>query len=129
MTSIKSQSNFTEIVLRHGCSPVNVLYICSEHLFPRTSLEGCFCNISLEQELFTEWTLNFPYRDSNCYFEALPSFKSERQYESDETNLLTLKQTHHPKHEQIQNENKTSKHQSLSVNSQPHTLYVRNLFD
>ena len=47
--------------------------------------------------------------------EALPSFKSEWQYGSDETNSLTFKQTHHPKHEQIQNEHKTSKHQSVSV--------------
>ena len=33
-------SNFIEIKLRHGCSPVNLLYF-SEHLFLRASMEGC----------------------------------------------------------------------------------------
>ena len=39
--SIKLQKNFLEIKLRHGCSPVNLLF--SEHLFIRTPLENCFC--------------------------------------------------------------------------------------
>ena len=38
--STKLQSNLIEITLRYGCFPANV----SEHLFLRTSLEGCFCN-------------------------------------------------------------------------------------
>ena len=37
--SIKVQSNFIEITLRHMCSPVNLLHI---HLFLRTPLDGCF---------------------------------------------------------------------------------------
>ena len=40
--SIKLQSNFNEITLRHGCSTVNLLHI-SEHLFLGTTLDGCFC--------------------------------------------------------------------------------------
>ena len=39
--SIKFQDKFTEITLRHGCSPVNLLHI-SEDIFLRTPLEGCF---------------------------------------------------------------------------------------
>ena len=39
--SIKLQSNFIEITLRHGCSPVNFLHI-SGHFFLRTPLSGCF---------------------------------------------------------------------------------------
>ena len=39
--SIKLQSNFIEIVFRHGCSPVNLLHI-SEHLFLGIPLGGCF---------------------------------------------------------------------------------------
>ena len=35
------QSNFIEITLRHGCSPVNLLHIF-KHLFPRTRLKGYF---------------------------------------------------------------------------------------
>ena len=44
--SIKPLSNFIEITLLHGCSPVNVLHIV-EHLFLRTSLDGCFCILEL----------------------------------------------------------------------------------
>ena len=36
--------NFTEIVLRHGCSPV-ICCIFTEHLFLRASLDGCFCTL------------------------------------------------------------------------------------
>ena len=39
--SINVLCNFIEITLRHGFSLVNLLHI-SEHLFLRTSLEGCF---------------------------------------------------------------------------------------
>ena len=35
----KVASNFTEVTLRHGCSPVNLLHI-SEHLFLRIPLEA-----------------------------------------------------------------------------------------
>ena len=35
----KVGSNFIEVTLRHGCSPVNLLHI-SEHLFLRTPLEA-----------------------------------------------------------------------------------------
>ena len=43
--SIKLQSNFMEITLRHGCSPVNCC-IFSKHVFLRTPLGGCFCILS-----------------------------------------------------------------------------------
>ena len=36
--SIKLQSNFIEIALRHGCSPVNLLHIFRT-LFPRNTSE------------------------------------------------------------------------------------------
>ena len=39
--SKKLQSNFFEIALRYGYSPVNLLHI-SEHLFFRSPLDGCF---------------------------------------------------------------------------------------
>ena len=39
--SIKLQSNFIEITLKHGCSPVNLLLIY-EHLFLRPPIEGSF---------------------------------------------------------------------------------------
>ena len=39
--------NFIEIALRRGCCPVNLLHIFrtpfSNHLFLRTTLDGCFC--------------------------------------------------------------------------------------
>ena len=38
--SIKLQTNFIEITLRHGCSPVNLLHIL-EHFFLGTPLSGC----------------------------------------------------------------------------------------
>ena len=44
--SIKLQSSLFEITLRHGCSPVNLQQF-SEHLFLRTSLDGCFCFFQL----------------------------------------------------------------------------------
>ena len=40
---IKLLSNFIEITLGHGCSPVNLLHIF-RHYFLRTLLEGCFWN-------------------------------------------------------------------------------------
>ena len=40
--SIKLQSNFIEITLRHGCAPVNLRHIFW-YLFLRTSLGGWFC--------------------------------------------------------------------------------------
>ena len=46
--SLKLQSNFTKITLRHGCSPINCIF--SETLFTKTSMEGCL------------WNLNFPFK-------------------------------------------------------------------
>ena len=34
-------TNFIEIALQHGCSPVNLLHIF--RIFLRTPLDGCFC--------------------------------------------------------------------------------------
>ena len=42
--SIKLQSNFIEIALRHGYYPVNFLHIFRPP-FPRTPLGGCFCRV------------------------------------------------------------------------------------
>ena len=42
VTSVKLQSNFIEITLRHGCSPVNLLRIFRTP-FPRKPLGSCFC--------------------------------------------------------------------------------------
>ena len=39
--STPMQSNFIDITLRHGCSPVNLLRF-AEHLFLRTALDSCF---------------------------------------------------------------------------------------
>ena len=41
-TYAEVRSNFTEITLRYGCSPVNLLYIFKTH-FLRTPLDDCFC--------------------------------------------------------------------------------------
>ena len=44
--SIKFQSNFIEIALQHGCSPVNLLYIFRIS-FPKNTSEGlqnCFAS-------------------------------------------------------------------------------------
>ena len=56
--SIKLLSNFIEIALRHGCSPV-ICCIFSKHLFLKTPLEGCFCLIYC---LFVSWRLK-----ANCF--------------------------------------------------------------
>ena len=37
------QSNFIEITLRHGCSPINLLHVF-ETTFIRAPMEGCFYN-------------------------------------------------------------------------------------
>ena len=42
--SIKLQSNFIEIALRHGYYPVNFLHIFRP-TFPRKSLGSCFCRV------------------------------------------------------------------------------------
>ena len=42
--SIKLQSNFIETRLRHGCSPVNLLYIL-EHIFLKGVIHGTICMI------------------------------------------------------------------------------------
>ena len=44
--SIKLQSNFTEIALRHGCSPVNLLHIFITPFPMNTILGGCFIKLS-----------------------------------------------------------------------------------
>ena len=44
--SIKLQSNFTEITLRHGCSPVNLLHIFITPFPMNTILGGCFIKLS-----------------------------------------------------------------------------------
>ena len=40
--SMKLLCNFIEIILQHGCYPVNLLHIFRT-LFKRTAMEGCFC--------------------------------------------------------------------------------------
>ena len=49
--SIKLQSNFIKITLRHGCSPVNLLHIFGTPFPKNTSgwlpLAGCFCILHL----------------------------------------------------------------------------------
>ena len=56
----KLQSNFIEITLRHGCSPVTLLYI-SEHLFLRTPVD--VIQNSLERvEICSKLTIMIPDR-------------------------------------------------------------------
>ena len=56
---------FIEIILPHGCSPVNLLHIFRTS-FPRTPLGGCFCNISiLKQSNTSRLTYAFTYGDNN----------------------------------------------------------------
>ena len=49
----KCESNFIEITLWHGFSPINC-YIFSEHLFPRTPLNGCFWNDYTPHKRFSQ---------------------------------------------------------------------------
>ena len=46
MISIKLQSNFTEITLRHVCSPINLVHIFRTP-FLRTTLGGCIWSIKI----------------------------------------------------------------------------------
>ena len=56
------QSKFTEITLRHGCSPVNLLHVFRTH-FLRTPLGGCFRAVKEQDDninvQFTPELLNF----------------------------------------------------------------------
>ena len=52
--SIKLQSNFIEIALRHGCSPENLLHIF-KHLFLRTPLDGPICCLKFQRMNTHEW--------------------------------------------------------------------------
>ena len=47
--SIKLQSNFIEITLRHGCFPVNLMHILRAPLYKNTYgiMEGCFSRLPL----------------------------------------------------------------------------------
>ena len=47
--SVKLQSNFIEITLRHGCSPLNLLYIFRTP-FTRTPFDGCFWKSILSKQ-------------------------------------------------------------------------------
>ena len=40
------QSNFIEIILRHGCSPVNFLYYIFRTLFPKNTSGGLLLTFS-----------------------------------------------------------------------------------
>ena len=55
--SIKFQSNFIEITLRHGCSPINVLYIFRAHF-----LENTYGGLLLPNEF------SFESRGSVCIY-------------------------------------------------------------
>ena len=60
--SIKLQSIFTEIIFRHGYSPVNLLF--SEHLFLRTFLDGCFWVTEIDKTKLssTNWYSGYFWR-------------------------------------------------------------------
>ena len=62
--SIKLQSNFIEITIRHGCSPVNFC-LFSELLFLRTPLEGYFWVSEYNQNVATEKT----EITESCYYQ------------------------------------------------------------
>ena len=61
--SIKMQSNFIEIALRHGCSPVNLLHIFRTPFLITIPLDGCFwfcgCFINYEVEYFPNFKTQF----------------------------------------------------------------------
>ena len=46
------RSNFIEITLRQGCSPVNLLQIFRT-LFLKVTLEGCFCTLQINSDQTT----------------------------------------------------------------------------
>ena len=56
VVSMKLQSNFTEITIRHECSPVNLLHIFRTTFLKNTVLkDGCFCSdqLLLNEEKFS----------------------------------------------------------------------------
>ena len=68
---IKVQSNFIEITLRHGCSPVNLLHISR---IPWTPLEGYFCkNASINEHRNQLWWSSY-----DCRFLVSTKVKKKR---------------------------------------------------
>ena len=55
--SIKFQSNFIEIALRHGCSPANLQHIFRTP-FPKSTSRGCFCGYLLLLKYMQLKTMN-----------------------------------------------------------------------
>ena len=46
--SVKLQSNFIEITLRRGCSPVNLLHIFRKHFYKNK--HGMFCYLNAKND-------------------------------------------------------------------------------
>ena len=57
--SVKLQSSFIEIVLREGCSPVNLLHIFRK-IFPKNTSWGCFC---FSPRISEKLTLCYNYKE------------------------------------------------------------------
>ena len=53
-----------EIILRHGCAPVN-LFIFSEYIFLKASLEGCFCILLVSLILWSVFIVNKKTKQAN----------------------------------------------------------------
>ena len=52
VTSMKLQSNFIEITLQHGCSPVNLLHIFRTP-FPKNTYGGLLLEVSIKEIIVT----------------------------------------------------------------------------
>ena len=63
MISIQLQSNFIEITLQHGCSPMDLLHIFIT-LFLRTPLDGCFCKEILTSKVSSDTYLSLSSRSA-----------------------------------------------------------------
>ena len=82
--SIKLQSNFIEISLRHGCFPVNLLHF-SEHIFVGTPLGGC--------SFIFYWVSKFSFEMAIIHFSTCTGFLP-KQFTISIMKRLLHKKTH-----------------------------------
>ena len=116
--SLKLQSNFIEITLRHGCSPVNLLHIFRTS-FPKNSSGGLLMHILMlvvrrciqnpnrhtkpliifAKNLTWLWislklSLHFPkFRNFSCYFPVIELFPAQWAFSCSSLRWETIKQS------------------------------------
>ena len=73
MISIKLQSNFIEITLRHGYSPVNLMHIFKTP-FPKITSGGLLLTVLLSMLNLMKNRLYYSLRRIDIHFKILTSF-------------------------------------------------------